>query len=171
MLTGIDILRISAIVAMSENRVIGYENKMPWHLPADLKHFKTITMDKPIIMGRKTHESIGRPLPGRRNIVISRDKNFIAPGCLVVTSIEDALHSVTDCEEIFVIGGANLYQQMLAMVERLYITLIHQPMKGDAFFPEINEKEWTVIDRIDYEPDEVNPVAYSFMRLDRKNNL
>jgi dihydrofolate reductase len=160
-------MHISAIVAMSENAVIGKENKLPWHLPADLAHFKKLTMGKPILMGRKTFESIGRVLPGRCNVIISRDENFNAPGCVVASSIDTALASVSYADEVFVIGGAALLQQMLPVVERLYLTIIHHEFEGDVFFPDIDLLEWNAIDRKDHEPDEANPYSYSFITLER----
>lgn len=161
------VMRISAIVAMSQNRVIGKENQLPWHLPADLKHFKQITMGKPILMGRKTHQSIGRVLPGRCNVVITRDTDFQATGCVVAHSISTALAAVSYSEEVVVIGGALLYEQLLPKTERLYLTVIHQEFEGDAYFPEVDVSEWREVDRADYEVDEGNPYSYSFITLDR----
>ncbi len=158
---------ISAIFAMSENRVIGKNNQLPWHLPADLTHFKTITMGKPILMGRKTYESIGKPLPGRCNIVITREKGYHALGCIVVHSIEKALEAAHESNEIFIIGGALLYQAMLPLTQRLYMTLIHQPFEGDTFFPELNKKEWLEIERIDHPKEAENGYSYSFVMLER----
>lgn len=161
-------MRISAIFAMSENRVIGKNNQLPWHLPADLKHFKQITMGNPILMGRKTYESIGKPLPGRCNIVITRDTNYQAPGCVVVNSVESALAAVKDNDEIFIIGGALLYQETLPLTQRLYMTLIHHSFDGDTFFPALNENEWQEVERTDHPADENNKYSYSFVTLDRK---
>jgi dihydrofolate reductase len=161
-------MRISAICAMSENRVIGNQNKLPWHLPADLQHFKKVTLGKPILLGRKTYESIGRPLPDRCNVVITRDMQFQAPGCLVVNSIEHALKAVAYSDEVFIIGGALLYHQTLAMTQRLYLTLIHQDFEGDTFFPDISLQEWAETERIHHEADDKNPYAYSFIVLDKK---
>ncbi len=158
---------LSAIVAMSENRVIGKDNRLPWHLPADLIYFKKTTINKPILMGRKTYESIGRPLPQRKNIIITRDQNFIAPGCQVFNSIDVALASLAEQEEVLIIGGATLYQQMLPRMQRIYLTIIHQQFEGDAFFPEFNMQEWREIERSDHEPDEKNKYPYSFTILDR----
>lgn len=160
-------MRLSAIAAMSENRVIGHNNQLPWHLPADLKHFKTITLGKPILMGRKTYESIGRPLPQRENIIVTRDVDFKAPGCLIVHSIDAALSVVQHKDEVLVIGGALLYQQMLPLVQRLYLTVIHQAFVGDAFFPEIDQSKWREVERCDCNRDEKNPYQYSFITLDK----
>lgn len=160
-------MRIAAIAAMSENRVIGRHNKLPWHLPADLKHFKTITMDKPILMGRKTYDSIGRALPGRCNIVITRDPSFQAPGCVVANSIECALEAASYSEEIIIIGGALLYEHMLPRTQRIYMTIIHHEFEGDTFFPALNMMEWQEREREVHQADEENPYAYSFIILDR----
>ncbi|MEK4425303.1 type 3 dihydrofolate reductase [Solibacillus sp. FSL K6-1523] len=126
---------ISLIVAHDKNYVIGYENAMPWHLPGDLKYFKDMTMGKPIIMGRKTFESIGRPLPGRRNIVISRNAQYAAEGIEVVGSLDAALALVKDVEEIMIIGGAQIFEQSMEIADKLYITEIHHEFNGDTYFP------------------------------------
>ena len=126
---------ISLIVAHDRNRVMGFENKMPWHLPGDLQYFKETTMGKPIIMGRKTFESIGRSLPGRRNIVITRNASYFAEGIEVVGSVEEALSLVSDVPEIMIIGGEQIFTQSLAIADRLYITRIDETFKGDTFFP------------------------------------
>lgn len=163
-------MRISAIFAMSQNRVIGHHNQLPWHLPADLRHFKKMTLGKPILMGRKTYQSIGRALPGRCNIVVSQALNFQAPGCWVVNSIEAALSRVADQDEVLVMGGAALYTAMLPQTERLYMTLIHHEFTGDAFFPMFNTSEWRETERQDFSADHENPYSYSFITLDRKEN-
>jgi dihydrofolate reductase len=160
-------MRIAAIVAMSENRVIGNENKLPWHLPADLAHFKAITMGKPIIMGRKTYESIGRPLPGRCNIVISRDHNFQAAGCVVANSEECALEAAGYSDEIYIIGGSQLFENMLPRIERIYMTLIHENFIGDSYFPVLDTEHWQESSVEDYPATELNPYAYTFSILDR----
>lgn len=126
---------ISLIVAHDKNHVIGYENDMPWHLPGDLQYFKEMTMGKPIIMGRKTFESIGRPLPGRRNIVITRNESYAAQGIETVPSLDTALALVKDVPEIMIIGGAQIFEQSLPLADKLYITLIDHEFKGDTFFP------------------------------------
>lgn len=160
-------MQLSAICAMSENRVIGCQNQLPWHLPADLKHFKKITLGHPIILGRKTYESIGRALPERCNIVITQDTHFQAPGCVVVNSIETALLAVAYSDEAFVIGGALLYQQLLPKVSRLYLTEIHQFFEGDAYFPELDMSEWHEVTREDHTKDAQNSYDYSFIVLER----
>ena len=159
-------MRISLIVAMGENRVIGANNQMPWHLSADLKRFRQITMGKPMLMGRKTHESIGRPLPGRKNIVLTANPDYQAAGCVVVHSLDEALQEA-DAEELMVIGGAALYRECLPLAERLYLTLIHREFAGDTFFPEFDPAAWreTAREDIDHDPD--SGLSYSFVTLDR----
>jgi dihydrofolate reductase len=164
------VMRISAVVAMSDNRVIGKDNQLLWHLPADLKHFKQITMGKPILMGRKTFQSIGRPLPGRVNIVITQDKNFKADGCVVVHSIQAALKAVENQAEICVIGGAELYRQMLPIIQRIYLTIVHHDFSGDAFFPELDMNEWKEVERTELASDEKNNYSCSFLVLDKKQS-
>jgi len=159
-------MRVSLIAAMAENRVIGRDNQLPWRLSADLQHFKALTMGKPIIMGRKTYESIGQPLPGRTNIVITRDSAFQAEGCEVVHSIEQALAVARDCEEVMVIGGANLYRQMLDRADRLYLTLVRAEVEGDALFPEIGQ-QWREVERESRRADDKNQFDYDFVTLER----
>jgi dihydrofolate reductase len=134
---------ISLIVAHDLNRVIGYENEMPWHLPSELQYFKKMTMGKPMIMGRKTFESIGRPLPGRRNIVITRNTNYSADGIEVVGSLDEALQLVQDVPEIMIIGGAQIFEQAMAIADKLYITLINYEFNGDTYFPQYEEWQLT----------------------------
>lgn len=135
---------LSIISAMDNNRLIGKNNALPWHLPEDLAFFKKQTMNKPIIMGRKTYESIGRPLPGRTNIVISQNTQLKIEGCVVLNSIESVLSYCENDTEIMLIGGASLYQQWLNYADQMYITKIHQDFDGDAWFPEYNKGEWQV---------------------------
>lgn len=160
-------MKISIVVAMAANRVIGRDNQLPWHLPADLKHFKRMTMGKPILMGRKTHESIGRPLPGRTNIILTRDSGYSATGCEVVNSIDAAIAAAGEQNEVMVIGGAELYRQVLPYADTIYLTRIHEAIDGDVRFPEIADTEWHQVERIDLEADENNPHDYSFIRLER----
>ena len=161
---------LSAIFAMDENRLIGNKNQLPWRMPADLKHFKTITSGHPILMGRKTYESIGRPLPNRTNIIITRDANYQAPGCRVVTSIDQALQiaAADNKQEIFIIGGAEVYKQSLPLVNKLYITIIHHQFEGDAYFPELNRAEWQEVSCEKHEADADNIYPYQFLRWERK---
>jgi dihydrofolate reductase len=160
-------MKISIVVAVAANGVIGRDNQLPWHLPADLRHFKQTTMGKPILMGRKTWESIGRPLPGRTNIVITRDSGYAAAGCVVVNSIDEALMAAGSQHEIMLIGGAELYRQVLPRTDTIYLTRIHEDFEGDTVFPELSTSEWREVERTDQQPDENNPHAYSFIRLDR----
>lgn len=166
-------LRLTGIVAMGENRVIGKNNQLPWRLPADLKHFKRLTTGHPILMGRKTFESIGRPLPDRTNIILTRDPTYSMPGCVVVTSLKDALaHAVMlESREVFVIGGAEIYRQTLPSLSRLYLTIVHHFFDGDAFFPELAPDEWKEISREFHHSDVENPYDYSFVMLERQSTL
>lgn len=160
-------MRLSMIAAMADNRVIGKDNKMPWHLPADLQWFMQTTLGCPILMGRKTYESIGRPLPGRLNIILSRNKNLEIEGCTVVNSLDDALDAAKGFEEVFITGGAHLYEKFLADADRLYLTLIDGKFEGDTFFPDYTEHQWEEVERIDNPADEKNPYSYSFVTLKR----
>lgn len=158
---------IAAIVAMAENRVIGVNNKLPWHLPADLHHFKALTTGHAILMGRKTHESIGKPLPNRLNLIMSRDPDYKADGCTTVSSLDDAISETTKHHhtQLFVIGGAEIYQQLMPQVNQLYLTIVHRTVDGDAVFPAIDQHEWEEIDRVKHEADEKNEFAYSFITM------
>lgn len=156
---------ISVVVAMADGGVIGVENRLPWHLSADLRHFKSVTMGKPIVMGRRTHESIGRPLPGRNNIVLSRDQRFRATGCVVAASVEAALHAAGDVPEIMVVGGEALYRTLLPRAGQIYLTRVHAGFAGDTFFPALNPTCWQEVERQDHQPDARNPYPYSFLRL------
>ncbi len=135
---------VSLIVAMDKNRVIGNENQIPWKIPADMSFFKAVTMHHPVIMGRKTHESIGRALPNRDNIVVTRQQNYEAKGCIVVPDLSTAVDEALKLEkqEIFVIGGAQMYEQAMPLADKLYITEIDAEFKGDTYFPEIKPEEW-----------------------------
>ena len=154
---------ISLVAAMAKNRVIGKDNQMPWHLPADLKHFKEVTLSKPIIMGRKTYESIGRPLPGRRNIVISRNEDYQLEGCDTVTSIDAALELVSNEDEIMVIGGGFLYAQMIERAQKLYLTYIDLEVEGDTQFPEFEHLKLREVSRKQYQADEKNKYNLEFI--------
>jgi len=157
------------IAAMGKNRVIGKDNTMPWHLPADLQHFKKTTLGCPIIMGRKTYDSIGRPLPGRLNIILSRNTHLAIEGCSVVNTLEDAmtLAEKTDASEIFITGGSHLYNKFLENTDRLYLTLIDEEFEGDTYFPDYTQLTWNEIERDEHSSDEKNPYDYSFITLDR----
>ena len=161
-------MTISIIAALAKNRVIGKNNKLPWNLPADLKHFKKLTLGKPIIMGQKTFESIGRPLPGRANIILSLDENFKPQGCIVAQSIEEALKILEHEKEIMIAGGASVYKQFLPLANKMYLTLIDANFEGDAYFPEFNWEDWEVIERIENQSDKETPYKYTFLTLQRK---
>lgn len=161
-------MRLSIIVAMTRNRVIGKDNDMPWHLPAELRHFKHLTMGKPIVMGRRTFESIGRVLPGRKNIVITRDPQFSFRGVTVVHDFDAAIRAASGVEELMIIGGANLYRQTLDRVDRLYITLLDVELEGDTFFPEFNREHWVQTEKVRREADGNNEYAMDFLVLERK---
>ncbi|MGH8580089.1 MAG: dihydrofolate reductase [Gammaproteobacteria bacterium] len=155
------------VVAVARGGVIGKAGGLPWHLPADLKHFRAITMGKPIVMGRKTHESIGRVLPGRQNIVISGRPERIAPGCAVMPSLQAALVFADAGEEVMIIGGARLYQEALPWARRLYLTEVHADAKGDVYFPNIDRGQWREIERQERRADDKNAYALSFLILER----
>lgn len=161
---------ISLIWAMDENRVIGYHNQLPWRLPEDLKFFKRMTLGHPIAMGRKTYESIGKPLPGRENIVISRDENYDPEGCTVMHSIDDLLAFATEnkSEEVFVIGGSEIFKEVLPHADKLYLTMIHHQFEGDTFFPVFDIDKWELETRENGKKDEKNPYDYEFLIYKRK---
>jgi dihydrofolate reductase len=160
--------RISLIAALATNRVIGIENRLPWKLSDDLKYFKALTMGHHILMGRKTYESIGRPLPGRTTVIITRG-GFNAPaGCVVAHSIPEAIAACGEDEEIFFVGGAELYRQALHIVDRLYLTEVHAEVQGDAWFPEYDRDRWKEISR-DGRRDEASGLAYDFVVYDQVN--
>lgn len=156
--------KLSIICGMDENRLIGSQNTLPWHLPADMAYFKKTTMGKPLLMGRKTYESIGKPLPGRRNIIISRDTDYHADGCEVSGSIHAALQQVKNQPEAMLMGGASLYEQTIELADCLYITEIHHQFEGDAWFPVIENNDWKEIWREDHAADERNQFPYSFVK-------
>lgn len=161
-------MKISMIVAMAKDRVIGLDNKMPWHLPGDLQFFKRVTLGKPIIMGRKTFLSIGRPLPGRLNIVLTRDEKLQIDGVTCVQTIDQALTLVKDVNEVMIIGGATIYKQFLAQATRLYLTHIDLTVEGDTVFPDyLAVADWQEIEREEHDADEKNVYNYQFVTLDR----
>lgn len=162
---------VSMIAAMAEDRVIGLNGQMPWHLPADLAHFKRSTMGSPVVMGRKTYDSIGRPLPGRLNIVITRNRSLVIEGCEVCQSLDEALESLPDdLEEVFIIGGQQLYEQALPLANRLYLTHISLKVDGDTRFPDYSAYRWTQLDYSEHPADEMNPWDYSFELLEKQPN-
>ncbi len=157
---------ISMIWSMDRNGVIGRDNRMPWHLPADLAYFKSKTLGHTVIMGRKTYESIGRPLPGRKNVIITRDVNYRADGCSICNSIEEALKLGLE-EEVFIIGGADIYGKFLPFADKLYITFIEDTFEGDAFFPSVDFEQWELVSRKQGERNEKNPYDYYFTEYKR----
>ncbi|MCW8891271.1 MAG: type 3 dihydrofolate reductase [Sedimenticola sp.] len=159
--------RISLIAAMDEGRVIGRENSLPWRLPADLQHFKKLTVGKPIVMGRKTWESLPGLLPDRPHIVITQNPAYRAEGCQVVHSIEQALAAAGEVDEVMVVGGARLYQQMLPSADRLYLTRVHTRVEGDAYFPPYEADQWREIKSAHHQADERNRYDYTFLTLER----
>jgi dihydrofolate reductase len=160
-------LTISIIVAASENNVIGVAGELPWRLSDDLKRFKAITMGKPIVMGRKTWDSIGRPLPGRQNVVITRQAGFAADGCDIVTSKSEVIAVTAGAAEVMVIGGSQVYELFLPDAQRLYLTRVRAEVQGDAFFPEIDESEWRLVNDESHAADDRNAFAFSFRTYER----
>ncbi len=158
---------ISLIAAIDENRLIGNANHLPWHLPADLRHFKALTLDKPIVMGRKTWESLPGLLPRRTHIVLTRDPAYRAIGCLLAASPAEAIDKAGAVAEIMVVGGASIYRQLLPLAQRMYLTLIHGRFQGDAFFPAWNSQQWTEVQRDEVLADEKNRYDLSFLTLER----
>lgn len=166
-------MKVALIAAFAQNLVVGINNSLPWHLPEDLKYFKRTTSGKAIIMGRKTYESIGRPLPNRTNIVISRNPDFSAEGVVIVASIEEAIkhaesvNTINGVDEVMIIGGAAIYQASLPMADRLYLTHVHANVEGDAYFPKVDFDQWKEVAREDFNKDESNPYDYSFSVYDK----
>lgn len=161
---------IAIVVAIAENNVIGKDNQLIWHLPADLRHFKQKTMGHPMIMGRKTFESIGKPLPGRTTIIVTRQEDYKAEGCIVVNSVEEAIAKgkELDSEQVSIVGGAEIYKQALPYVDTLYLTEVHHTFDGDAYLMELNYEDWQEVSTESHDPDEKNKYAYTFKELRRK---
>jgi dihydrofolate reductase len=161
--------KLSIIVAVADNRVIGSGNQLPWRLPDDLKRFKALSLGKPIVMGRKTYDSIGRPLPGRLNIVVSRRGDLQIPGCTTVASVTEAIAAAGNVEEIVIIGGADVYRQLLPKVQTIHLTRVHAAVRGDVYFPELAPDEWREV-ATEYHPaDERHAHAFTFSELQRVN--
>ena len=163
---------LSLIVAADEHNVIGAGNKLLWSLPDDMKHFRELTRGHPVIMGRKTHESIGRVLPGRRNIVISRRKDLNIEGCDVVDSLDSAIELIKDdpSGEVFVIGGGEIYLQAMEKADRIYLTRVHGAFVGDTSFPKIDDKKWREVSRDEHPEDETHEFALSFLTFEKINS-
>jgi dihydrofolate reductase len=159
---------LAPIVAVSDNGVIGSGRRLPWHLPADLAHFKALTLDKPILMGRRTWESLPGLLPRRRHLVLTRDLDYRAPGAVLVRSLSEALAAAADSPELMVVGGAEVYAETLPMAERLYLTLVHATVDGDTFFPAWSSADWEEVSRQERSPDERNAFAMTFLALRRR---
>lgn len=162
---------VTIIAAIAQNNALGKDNDLLWHLPADLKRFKQTTSGFPIIMGRKTYESIGKPLPNRTNIIVTRNTDYFIDGCLIATNLQDALQLVNDVEQVFIIGGAQIYKQALEqdLVDFLDVTLVHQNFEADVYFPEIDTNKWKLISKEDFPKDEKNPFDYSFLKYQKVN--
>lgn len=166
-------MKISIIVAVDENILIGKRNSLPWYIPADLKHFKETTMGHHILFGQTTHESIGRPLPGRTNVVLSNDKNFKSEGCVIVHTPDDAVNFAKKAgeSELFICGGAMIYKTFLPLADRIYMTKIHHEFDGDIYFPEIDLKKWKVISKELHDADVKNPYPYEFLLLEKYTSI
>ena len=160
-------MKVSMIVAASANNVIGADGGLPWHLSEDLRRFKEITMGKPMIMGRLTYETIGKALPGRRSIVLTRQADYQPAGVDVASTPEAALQLAGDVDEVMIIGGAKVYEKFLPMSERIYLTRVHTEVKGDTFFPEIREDEWRIVSSQPLPPNDERPFSISFQTLER----
>ena len=163
--------RKSLIVASSENRVIGHDGRLPWHLSADLRRFKQLTMGHAIVMGRKTYESIGRPLPGRTSIVVTRRQDYHPPGVIVAASLDEAQRLAAGDAELFYVGGGEIYRQVLPQVERIYLTQMHAQVAGDTVFPELSSSQWRLIERTEHAADEKNDFSFSFLVYERVRTM
>lgn len=161
-------MRLSLIAAMASNRAIGIRNTLPWHLPEDLKRFKALTMGHHIVMGRKTYDSIGKPLPGRDTVIVTRNADYAVPGCLAVNSLDAALTVSHGDDEVFFVGGAELYRQALPIAHRIYLTEIQRVFDGDAFFPEFDKSHWIETARAKQRIDDANGFEYHFVTYDRQ---
>jgi dihydrofolate reductase len=164
-------MTISFVVAASENNVIGKDNRLLWHLPNDMKFFKNTTWGMPVIMGRKTYESLGKPLAGRINIIMTRDKNWSADKTVASSNFEEAMKAAadTDAKEVFVIGGGEIFKQVLPKANKVYLTRVHAKFEGDAFFPELPASDWKLLSQLDFKPDAKHAYAYSFQVWQRNN--
>lgn len=161
---------VSAIVAAAENNAIGKDNELLWHLPNDLRFFKQTTSGHAVIMGRKTYESVGKPLPNRRNLVVTRQKDYVLEGAEVVHSLEAALARCSDETEVFIVGGAEIYRQALPITHRVYLTRVHAELPGDAYFPDLDERDWVLVSEEKHNPDERHAYGYSFQVYERRKH-
>ncbi len=161
-------MNVSLIAAMGKNRELGFGNELPWHLPDDLRRFNALTRGHAVLMGRKTYESIGKPLPERKNIVVTRDANYAAPGCIVAHSIEETISVAGNDNEIFIIGGGEIYKLALPLANKMYLTFVDAEIPADTFFPEFNESEWWVTKSESHEQDEKHAYPFVFKIFERK---
>lgn len=160
-------MKLAIIVATDEQGLIGHNNDLPWKLSADLQYFRRVTIGKPLIMGRNTHESIGKALPGRKNIIVTKNNDYQAEDCIVVNTVSAALSDCGQAEEVMVVGGASLYEQLLPQADRLYLTLVHATLQGDTWFPKWSKEDWREVSREDHPADLKNEYPYSFIVYDR----
>jgi dihydrofolate reductase len=163
-------MTLSLVVAASSNNVIGRDGGLPWHLPDDLRQFKRLTTGKAVIMGRSTYESIGRPLPDRRNIVMTRNADYVADGCDVVSSVSEAIDAVEGAEEAMIIGGGQVYRDFLPLADRIYLTRVQAEVEGDTYFPEIDEATWRLVSSEHHGADEKHRYAFDVMVFERRRN-
>lgn len=159
---------VTIIAAVGRNRALGKNNDLIWHLPADLRRFKSLTRGHHVIMGRKTYESLGKPLPNRTNIVVSRNEDYEASGCVIVSSLEEALQEAKSDPNPYILGGAEIYKQALPLCDLMDLTLVHEDFEADAFFPDFDESEWEMIGREDFKRDEENSYDYSFVQYKKR---
>jgi len=162
-------LIVSLIAAMAENRAIGLDAALPWRLPRDMRHFKELTTGHTVVMGRKTYDTLPRPLPNRRNVVITRDVSYVASGADVFHSLQDALRTVAENEEVFVAGGAEIYRLALPFADRIYLTVVHTVLEGDTFFPEFEMSDWLLQEDTRYDSDERHIYSFSFRLYERRS--
>lgn len=160
---------LSIIAALADNRVIGINNRLPWHLPADLRHFKRLTLGKPIIMGRRTWESLPGLLPDRLHVIVTRNPDYCVEGAEVVHSLAEAIERFSGVDELMLVGGANLYAQALPMASRMYLTQVHISPQGDAFFPDFDHSQWQEVERMEGLCDERNTIPHTFVTLQRSS--
>lgn len=163
-------MTLSLVVAASSNNVIGRDGGLPWHLPDDLRQFKRLTTGKAVIMGRSTYESIGRPLPDRRNIVMTRNADYVADGCDVVSSVSEAIDALEGAEEAMIIGGGQVYRDFLPLADRIYLTRVQAEVEGDTYFPEIDEAAWRLVSSEHHAADEKHRYAFDVMVFERRRN-
>lgn len=160
-------MNLTIIAAISQNRVIGRDNDLVWHLPDDLKRFKELTKGHHVIMGRKTFESVGRPLPGRTNILVTNQRDYKAPGCIIVHTLKEAILKAENDSQPYVIGGGKIYEQALPMADTLELTYIHAEVDGDTYFPEIDTKKWQIVAKVSHAADDQHEFAFDFLTYQR----